>query len=77
MARPLRILIPGGYYHITCRGNERKSFYKDDTDRSALETYWGNSITRRSVGSARLRQKLEQKSALSRALREIEAKLLS
>jgi len=36
MARALRILIPGGYYHVTCRGNERKSIYKDDTDRSAF-----------------------------------------
>jgi putative transposase len=36
MARPLRILIPDGYYHITCRGNQRKAIYKDDTDRSAF-----------------------------------------
>jgi len=36
MARALRILIPGGYYHVTCRGNERKSIYKNDTDRSAF-----------------------------------------
>jgi REP element-mobilizing transposase RayT len=34
MARPLRILIPGGYYHVTCRGNERKAIFKDDADRS-------------------------------------------
>ena len=36
MARPLRILIPGGYYHLTCRGNERKAIFKDDRDRSAF-----------------------------------------
>jgi putative transposase len=36
MARPLRILIPGGYYHVTCRGNERKAIFKDDRDRSAF-----------------------------------------
>ena len=36
MARPLRILIPGGYYHVTCRGNERKAIFKDDADRSTF-----------------------------------------
>jgi putative transposase len=34
MTRPLRILIPGGYYHVTCRGNERKAIFRDDQDRS-------------------------------------------
>jgi REP element-mobilizing transposase RayT len=33
MARPLRIERPGGRYHITARGNERKAIYRDDTDR--------------------------------------------
>lgn len=33
MARPLRIERPGGRYHITTRGNERKSIYRDDHDR--------------------------------------------
>ena len=34
MTRPLRILIPGGFYHVTCRGNERRAIYRDDQDRS-------------------------------------------
>lgn len=34
MARALRILIPGGYYHVTCRGNERKAIFRDDSDRA-------------------------------------------
>jgi REP element-mobilizing transposase RayT len=34
MARALRILIPGAYYHVTCRGNERKAIFRDDTDRA-------------------------------------------
>lgn len=39
MARPLRIQYPGAVYHITCRGNERKEIFKDDTDRQTfLET---------------------------------------
>ena len=33
MARPLRIERPGGRYHVTARGNERKAVYRDDTDR--------------------------------------------
>ncbi len=33
MARPLRIERPGGRYHITARGNERKAIFRDDPDR--------------------------------------------
>jgi REP element-mobilizing transposase RayT len=36
MARALRIQIAGSYYHVTCRGNERKAIYRDDTDRQAF-----------------------------------------
>jgi REP element-mobilizing transposase RayT len=32
MARPLRIQYPGAYYHITCRGNERKEIFLDGRD---------------------------------------------
>ncbi len=47
MARPLRIQYPGAFYHITCRGNERKSIFSDDNDHhrfldllvESLETY--------------------------------------
>lgn len=34
MTRPLRILIPGAYYHVTCRGNDRRAIFRDDRDRS-------------------------------------------
>ena len=34
MARPLRIDYPNAFYHVTCRGNERKDIYWDDHDRS-------------------------------------------
>lgn len=34
MARPLRIEYSGATYHITSRGNEKKSIFKDDKDRS-------------------------------------------
>ena len=33
MARPLRIELVGGWYHLTVRGNERKSIFRDDRDR--------------------------------------------
>ena len=33
MARPLRIERPGGRYHVTARGNERKAIFRADPDR--------------------------------------------
>ena len=33
MARPLRIEYDGALYHVTSRGNDRKSIFKDDGDR--------------------------------------------
>jgi putative transposase len=33
MARPLRICIPNGVYHVIARGNERAPIYRDDADR--------------------------------------------
>ena len=36
MARPLRIEYPGAVYHITNRGNDKKSAFKDDQDRETF-----------------------------------------
>jgi REP element-mobilizing transposase RayT len=36
MTRPLRILVAGGYYHVTCRGNDRRTIYRDDRDRTVF-----------------------------------------
>src|SRR2546421_2102080 len=36
MARALRIEIPGGRYHITAQGNERRAIFRQDTDRIRL-----------------------------------------
>ena len=36
MARPLRIEYPGAVYHITSRGNDKKTVFKNDTDREAF-----------------------------------------
>jgi putative transposase len=33
MVRPLRIQLPGGRYHVTARGNERRAIFRDDRDR--------------------------------------------
>ena len=33
MTRPLRIQYPDAYYHVTCRGNERKEIFRDQEDR--------------------------------------------
>jgi len=37
MARALRIQYPGAYYHVTCRGNERREIYKDEEDREVFK----------------------------------------
>ena len=36
VARPLRIEYDGALYHVTSRGNERKSIFKDATDRETF-----------------------------------------
>ena len=34
MARPVRILIPDGWYHVFGRGWERRPIFRDDRDRT-------------------------------------------
>jgi len=36
MARALRISYPHAFYHVTCRGNERREIFKDDQDRTVF-----------------------------------------
>jgi REP element-mobilizing transposase RayT len=36
MARPLRILYPNAFYHVTCRGNDRRVIFRDDHDRACF-----------------------------------------
>ena len=33
MSRPVRIQYAGAYYHVACRGNERRAIFRDDVDR--------------------------------------------
>jgi hypothetical protein len=35
MARPLRIELAGGLYHVTSRGDRREDIYHQDADRLA------------------------------------------
>lgn len=39
MARPLRIIYPGAFYHVTSRGNERRDIYKSQRDRVKFLSY--------------------------------------
>ena len=39
MARPLRIAFPGAFYHVTERGNERKTVFKRKRDRERFLEY--------------------------------------
>lgn len=39
MARPLRIEFPNAFYHVTSRGNERKSVFRNNGDRERFLSY--------------------------------------
>jgi len=36
MARPVRIEYPGAVYHVTSRGNEKRTVFQDDSDRETF-----------------------------------------
>ena len=46
MSRPLRVEYPGAVYHITSRGNERKSIFKSDGDRQLFLNIFRQTISR-------------------------------
>ncbi|MRR55054.1 MAG: hypothetical protein EG822_11165 [Deltaproteobacteria bacterium] len=46
MARPLRIVYPGAYYHVTSRGNERKDVFKSGKDREKFLEYLASATER-------------------------------
>jgi len=37
MARPLRLHVPGGFYHVTLRGNHRQAIFRTAADRDLLD----------------------------------------
>lgn len=44
MARPLRIQFPGAFYHITCRGIERRKIFIDNKERYRFLAYLSESL---------------------------------
>ena len=46
MARPLRIDLAGGLYHVTSRGDRREDIYRGDDDRNAWLTLFGQVCER-------------------------------
>ena len=49
MARPLRIIYPGAFYHVTSRGNERKVVFKSTRDRKRFLEYLESAAQRYSA----------------------------
>jgi REP element-mobilizing transposase RayT len=50
MARPLRIEQAGGWYHVSSRGNERKSIYQNDRDRERFLELLAEMVWRFRIG---------------------------
>ena len=46
MARPLRLEFAGALYHVTARGNERRSIFLSDGDRAAFLDVLGATCER-------------------------------
>jgi len=46
MARPLRIELSGGLYHVTSRGDRREEIYLDAADRTNWLTLFGQVCKR-------------------------------
>lgn len=46
MARPLRLELAGGLYHITSRGDGREDIYRTDADRNTWLTVRGQVCQR-------------------------------
>jgi len=44
LARQIRIHLPGGFYHVTLRGNHQQDIFREDSDRDLL-----NAIVERSL----------------------------
>ena len=46
VARPLRIQVAGGTYHVTSRGNRRQAIYQDDDDRRQFLAFHDRVVQR-------------------------------
>ena len=45
MSRPLRLEFPGAVWHVTCRGNERRDVFRDDSDRERFLAVLGETVS--------------------------------
>jgi hypothetical protein len=46
MARALRIVYPGAFYHVASRGNERKNIFLNKRDRAQFLSYLESATVR-------------------------------
>ena len=46
MARRLRLHVPGGFYHVTLRGNHRQPIFFSAADRELLDRIVGDAVAR-------------------------------
>jgi REP element-mobilizing transposase RayT len=46
MGRPRRLLVPGGIYHVTSRGNRRQPIFLDETERNFFLGAFGCIVAR-------------------------------
>jgi putative transposase len=46
MARPPRLHVPGGFYHVTLRGNHRQPIFFRDSDRPLLDEIVADTLAR-------------------------------
>ncbi len=46
MARALRIVYPGAFYHVASRGNERKNIFLNKRDREQFLSYLESATVR-------------------------------
>lgn len=49
MARQPRLHVPGGFYHVTLRGNHRQAIFFGETDRNTLDWLVADSLARYSA----------------------------
>jgi REP element-mobilizing transposase RayT len=49
MSRPLRLQLPGGVYHVTARGNDRRRIFEDDADCARFLTVLATMVDRHRV----------------------------
>jgi REP element-mobilizing transposase RayT len=46
MSRPLRLQVPGGTYHVTARGNDRRPVFEDDDDCASFLIVLASTVAR-------------------------------